>query len=66
MLQTAVLNDDRVSVEEWRGGMVTVRVRKTGGRRLDEQERVRMRLSVGEGRREGQTLCVPTLSRFPQ
>lgn len=50
------------------GEQVTVRVRKTGegGRQLDEQERVRMRLSVGEGRREGQTLCFPTLGRFPQ
>lgn len=37
-----------------------------GGRQLDEQERVKMRLSVGEGRREGQTLCFPTLGRFPQ
>lgn len=37
-----------------------------GGRQLHEQERVRMRLSVGEGRREGQTLCFPTLRRFPQ
>ncbi len=37
-----------------------------GGRQLDEQERVRMGLSVGEGRREGQTLCFPTLGWFPQ
>lgn len=49
------------------GRRVTVRVRKAeGGRQLDEQERVRMRLSVSEGRRKGHALCFPTLCRFPQ
>lgn len=37
---------------------VTVRVRKLGGRQPDEQKRMRMRLSVGEGRREGTSVLL--------